>query len=103
MDEYVSISETKQMLETNGIKDIFQRFSDKSETLKCKYHRVTNEFPMSVSNLIKYGYLDVDGDITPKMIKKESESEGDSVVGWGWNYPTFLPPLSKLSIQIILY
>lgn len=72
MDEYVSISETKQMLETNGIKDVFKRFSDKNETLKCKYNRVTNQFPMSVSNLIKYGYLDVDGDITPKMIKKES-------------------------------
>jgi len=70
--DYLSISETKQMLEINGIKDIFKRFSDKSETLKCNYQRVTNEFPMSVKNLINYGYLDVDRDITPKMIKKDS-------------------------------
>lgn len=70
--DYLSISQTKQMLETNGIKDIFKRFSDKGETLKCKYEKVTNEFPMSVKNLIKYSYLDVDRDITPKMIKKES-------------------------------
>ncbi len=72
VDKYLTYSETKEMLETNGIRDIFKRFSDKNETLKCRYVRVTNEFPMSVSNLIKYGYLDVDKDISPMMIKKES-------------------------------
>lgn len=72
VDKYLTYSETKEMLETNGIRDIFKRFSDKNETLKCRYVRVTNEFPMSVSNLIKYCYLDVDKDISPMMIKKES-------------------------------
>ena len=71
-EEYLTYSETKQMLETNGIKDTFKRFSDKNETLKCKYVRVTNEFPMSVKNLIKHNYLDVDKDVLPQRIKKDS-------------------------------
>lgn len=71
-DEYVTLSETKRMLEINGIKDTFKRFSDKNETLKCKYERVTDEFPMSVKNLIKHNYLDMDKDVLPKRIKKDS-------------------------------
>ena len=72
VDDYVTISQTKQILKSNGIRDIFNRFSDKSETLKCKYERVTNQFPMSVKNLIGYGYLEIDKDVKPTMIKKDS-------------------------------
>lgn len=73
VEDYLTLSETKQMLETNGIKDFFKRYSTKDEdTVKCKYFRVTNEFPMSVKNLIKYGYLIVDRDISPMLIKKDS-------------------------------
>jgi hypothetical protein len=73
VDDYVTVSQTKDMLETNGIKDIFKRFSNKNEDgIRCKYQRVTNQFPMSVKNLIKFGYLDVDSDISPQLIKKDS-------------------------------
>ncbi|PHO09094.1 hypothetical protein CPG37_10880 [Malaciobacter canalis] len=71
-NDYLSLSDTKVMLETNGIKDIFKRFSNKDETLKCNYRRVTNQFPMSVKNLIKFGYLDVVDGVSPMMIKKDS-------------------------------
>ncbi|MFW3405629.1 hypothetical protein ACN9JU_01950 [Aliarcobacter butzleri] len=73
VEDYLTLSETKQMLETNGIKDLFMRFSNKyDDGIQCRYERVTNQFPMSVKNLIKYGYLVVDKDITPMLIRKDS-------------------------------
>lgn len=103
VDEYLTYSETKEMLETNGIKDIYERYSDENETLKCKYERVTNQFPMSVSNLIKYGYLDVDKDISPKMIKKESVirtiKHFSSVRNKGKNQPSVSKPKVKQPTQ----
>lgn len=71
-NDYISTTETKIMLEKNGIKDFFKRFSNKSDVLQCRYIRVTNEFPMSVRNLIKYGYLDVLKNVSPLMIRKKS-------------------------------
>ena len=99
VDEYLTYSETKEMLETNGIRDFYRRYSDKDDTLKCRYVRFTKQFPMSVSNLIKYGYLDVDKDISPMMIKKDSVIKTikhfSSVRNNGVNQPSVSKPKVK--------
>ena len=51
-DEYISYTQTKSMLEKNGIKDTFMRYSNRFDDFnKCKYQRITKQFPMSVKNL----------------------------------------------------
>jgi len=72
IDKYKTVSETTEILNNNGIRDIFQFFGNENGKKKCRYIRFTKEFPMSVKNLIKNGYLEIDKDIKPTLIKYES-------------------------------
>ena len=71
--DYYSVSEATEVLKDNGIWDTYQPFSsgmDKSK--KCKFQRFTNEFPISVTQLVNRGYLKQDDDISPALITKKS-------------------------------
>ncbi len=75
-DDFYTVAEATQVLKDNGISDEFESFSSGGiPANKCKYKRYTNEFPISVKQLLKRGYLFKDKNIKPVLITKKSMVE----------------------------
>jgi len=76
-DDYYSVAEATQVLKDNGIWDTFKNFTPKKNINNkaqfiCEYKRFTDDFPISVTQLLKHGYLKKDKDLRPVMITKSS-------------------------------
>lgn len=70
--DYNTVSEVSEILKDNGICDYFKNYTEKGGKMKCVYNRYHKEFPMSVTQLIKNGYLEVYEGVTPILIKNKS-------------------------------
>lgn len=72
-DDYYTYAEAKEILKDNGICDFFVTYSSNgAPTQQCVYKRFTKEFPMSVAQLLKRGFLEKEKDIKPILITKKS-------------------------------
>lgn len=72
LNDYLTISKVNDELKANGIVDDFGYFGEGLTHKKCKYKRYVEAFPMSATQLIKRGYLEIDMDIKPVLVKKLS-------------------------------
>ncbi len=72
LDDYLRVSEVNDTLKSNGITDDFGYFGEGVTHKKCKYKRYVEAFPMSATQLINRGYLEIDMDIKPVLVKKLS-------------------------------
>lgn len=76
VNDYYQYCVVVELLKDNGIEDGYKFYGkSKKGKNKCVYIRKNSEFPLSVKNLINYGYMKVDEDISPILITKESVEE----------------------------
>lgn len=76
VDDYYKYGEVVDLIKEYGIEDEFEFYGrSKKNKPMCVYKRKNSEFPLSVKNLINYGYMKIDEDISPILITKESVEE----------------------------
>ena len=76
VEDYYQYGEVVTLIKEFGIEDDFTFYGrSKKNRPMCVYRRRNSEFPLSVKNLIEYGYMKVDEDISPTLITKESVEE----------------------------